>query len=112
MGDASRALNQLDEAIPEYMAALAMDRCSAAAWAALGQTALQGGRPMEATRALQLATRISPKHYPAYAALGQALEHLGQTERASIAYAQALSIKPDYPPATDGLARVAGALNR
>ena len=67
---------------------------------------------MEATRALQLATRISPKHYHAYTALGQALEHLGQPDRASIAYAQALSIKPDYPPATDGLARVAGALNR
>ena len=112
IGDISRAQNRLDEAIPEYMAALAMDRCSAAAWTALGHAALQGDRPAEAIRSLQIATRISPQHYPAYTALGQALERLGQPDRAATAYGQALSIKPDYPPATDGLARVGGGLSR
>ena len=111
MGDISRSQNRLDDAIPEYMAALAMDRCSAAAWAALGYAALQGNRPVEAIRALQITTRLSPQHHPAYAALGQALERLGQLDRASVAYAEALSIKPDYTPATDGLARVGAGLN-
>ncbi|MFT5683385.1 MAG: tetratricopeptide (TPR) repeat protein [Myxococcota bacterium] len=112
LGDIARSRSSLDDSVQEYMAALAMDRCSALAWAALGQTALQGDRPVEAIRALQIATGLQPDHYAAYTALGQALERLGQLDRASVAYARALSIRPDHTPATHGLARVQVDLNR
>lgn len=112
LGEVARTRGDLDASVQEYMAALAMDRCSALAWAALGQTALQGDRPVEAIRALQIATGLQPQHYAAYTGLGQALERLGQLERASVAYARALSIRPDHTPATHGLARVQVDLNR
>jgi hypothetical protein len=112
LGDIARSQNHLDEAVQEYLAALTLDPCSAVAWAALGQTALQGDRPVEAIRALQIATRLEPGHFAAYTALGQALERLGQLDRASVAYARALSIRPDHTPASHGLARVQVDLQR
>ncbi|MDG1478428.1 MAG: tetratricopeptide repeat protein [Myxococcota bacterium] len=112
LGDIARAQADLDGSMKEYLAALAMDRCSALAWAALGQTALQGDRPAEAIQALQIATQLQPDHYAAYTNLGQALERLGQLDRASIAYGEALSIQPSHTPAAHGLARVRARLYR
>lgn len=112
LGDIARTRADLDGSLQEYLAALAMDRCSAPAWAALGQAALQGGRSAEAIRALQIATQLQPDHYVAYTAIGQAMERLGHLDEASIAYGQALSIRPAHTPATHGLARVRARLYR
>ena len=112
LGEAAQARADLDEAVQEYLAALAMDRCNSLAWAALGQTALQGDRPIEAIRALQTATHLHPEHHTAFTALGQALERMGQLDRASVAYARALAIRPDHLPASHGLVRVQEDLRR
>ncbi len=111
LGDVARLHGELDEAVQEYLVALTLDRCSAYAWAALGQVMLQGSRPIEAIRALQIATTLNPQHYSAFTALGEALERMGQLDRAAIAYTQALGVQPGHLPASQGLARVQADLH-
>ena len=105
MGDAARLLGHLEEAIQEYTAAIAMDRCNVGGWAALGMAALSGGRLSEARAALRIAVNIDPKHYGALTALGETEERLGQHTDAAAAYQAALQAMPGHPPAARGLTR-------
>lgn len=108
MGDAARVTGDLEEAIQEYLAALAMDRCSVNGWSALGMAALSGGRLSEARVALRIAVNIDQSHYGAMTALGETEERLGQNAAATAAYQAALRANPSHAPAMRGLSRVQG----
>jgi hypothetical protein len=107
IGNEAFISGRLQKAVDEYRAALSIDRCDAAAWAALGEAALKQGRPDLAVRALRETLRHNPRNYHAAATLGLAYEKIGQKGLAQEAYRQALAIKPGLPAAVEGLARVA-----
>jgi tetratricopeptide (TPR) repeat protein len=104
-GDAARLAGALDEAVGEYLAAIAMDRCSVGGWSALGAAALGGGRLSEARAALRVAVSLDEGHYGALTALGEVEERMGQRTAAAAAYRAALSVRPSHEPAARGLAR-------
>jgi adenylate cyclase len=60
-GQLLRAQNQYDAAIPEYEAAIALDRNSVLALAALGQCKFRAGAMEEAVLAQEQAIRLSPR---------------------------------------------------
>jgi hypothetical protein len=105
-GDKSVVAGNWNEAASNYIAALSIDKCSAFAWAGLGEAFLVTGDAPSARTALTSATGLMPQHYQAWTNLGLAEETLGNAAAAAAAFDRALTIKPDHLPASEGLERV------
>lgn len=106
LGDAARVSGDLHEAVQEYLAAVAMDRCSVNGWSALGMAALSGGLLNDAETALEIAVNLDDGHYGAWTALGEVRERQGMPQRALSAYEAALTVQPQHPPAMRAVARI------
>lgn len=109
MGDEARLRGDHQQAADEYRVAVTLDRCSAIAWAALGQIALAADDRTKAVASLEHAVALRPDHYGALTSLGLAYEASGQPAQARAAFEQALALRPGHPAAEDGLGRVRAA---
>ena len=105
LGDEAMILSDAQNALGHWRAAVTINVCNAPAWANIGSTLVDHGRPDAGEQALAAATRLSPKSARSWSELGRAEEALGAWERAVDAYQQALLLQPDLRSAVDGLRR-------
>ena len=99
LGNALRALGQLEGAMASYQRALGIKPDYADAHSNLGNTLRDLGQFEGAAVSYQRALEINPDFAEAHYNLGNALRDLGQLENAVACYRRALEIKPDFPEA-------------
>jgi serine/threonine-protein kinase len=103
-----------DEALPFFLAAVALRPESPGAYFNLGQAYRNNGRLDDAITAYREATRLKPDYAEAYFSLGIALGKKGAVDEAITAYREAIQHNPDHADAYSNLGvalREKGALD-
>jgi tetratricopeptide (TPR) repeat protein len=96
---------QYDQAMAEDERAIALDPNNADSYVRQAQTLNFAGKPEEALRALEQATRLNPRYPPLYSLqLGQAYQLTGRYAEAIAALKEAISRSPNFLPAHEVLA--------
>jgi Tfp pilus assembly protein PilF len=106
-GVKAQQVGQLDLAIADFEAALALGGEDAAVLNALGLCLARAGRAAEGLERLDRAIALAPGAAPHHYNRGWALEALGELAAARAAYARALDLDPAHVQATAGLANLA-----
>jgi tetratricopeptide (TPR) repeat protein len=99
LGNAYKALGQLDFAIVAYREAVRLDPQFQAAYSNLGAALKGRGNLEEAVASCRRALEIKPDFAEAHNNLGVALHNLGRPDEAADSYRRAIQIKPDYAEA-------------
>ena len=106
IGEAHRALMELDKAVAAYRRALQIRPDSAKAYSNLGVALQQQGKSLEAATSCRRALAINPNYAEAHGNLGAALESLNELDEAADSYRRAVQLKPDCVAAHYGLGNV------
>jgi len=97
LGRALKQQGNLDEAVPHYRRAIALDPRLAAAHNALGSALGSQGQVREAIREFRETLRLQPDNEEAHNNLGLALRMTGERDQALAEFTAALARKPDWP---------------
>jgi tetratricopeptide (TPR) repeat protein len=103
---------QLDEAVAEFEAAVALAPNNADAYFQLGSAYYDLGRLDEAAAALQKAVELDPANPDAHRNLGTVYGKLDQWEEAAAAYERAIELKPDFGEAYGDLVGAYASVGR
>ena len=103
LGNALRALGQLDDAAASYRRALEIKPGFAEVHNNLGNALQDLGQPDDAAASYRRALEIKPDYADAHSNLGLALQDLGQLDNAVASYRRALEIKSDFAEAHNNL---------
>jgi len=87
LGTIYQAMDRLDDALAEYLAAALVDPASATAFASAGQLRADQGDDESAMAMLRIAVRLDANHGAAHYALGRALLRAGRADEARQALA-------------------------
>jgi len=96
LGAAYHAGGDLEAAVREYRAAIALFPGEAAVHADLGGALIDLGRPDEAAQALERAISISDRYAPAHFKYAILLQRTGRPEQARAEYERAVELVPTY----------------
>ena len=96
LGAVLRALGRAEEAEAAYRAAIASDRCCAAAQYNLANLLAAGARLSEAIPAYRAAIALNPRYAQAWNGLGDVLQRAGRLEEAVEAFATASRELPNW----------------
>ena len=110
LGNALKALGQLDGAIERFRNALTLSPTFALAHYNLGNAYSSLGRHEDAALSFSHAVRLQPGDAPSYNNLGNALHALGRHEEAAAAFRTALRLRPDHAGARNNLGMSLNAL--
>lgn len=97
LGFALAELDQYDEALAEYRAALAIRPSFADPHNNIGMIEAKLGRPAEALASYDRALALDPKLAPAHGNRANALDDLGRFEEAERAYRESIRLDPELP---------------
>ena len=103
LGNALKALGQLEEAVASYRRALKIKSDYAEAYCNMGAALRDSARFEEAVASYRQALAINPVYPRVYSNLGLALNDLGKFEEAAESSRRAIEIKPDYAEAHNNL---------
>ena len=112
LGQALKAIGQMDRAETAYAGALRLDGMNELARLGLGELKIGTGRPEEAITEFALALRRRPSLVAAHLGLGNALAVLGRNEEALERYGQTLALRPRLPEAEFAAGFVLSRLGR
>jgi tetratricopeptide (TPR) repeat protein len=112
LGQALKAINQIEKAEYAYSEALRRDGMDALARMGLGELKIATGRAEEAIRDFDLALRRKPALVAAHLGLGNAHAFMGRNEEALKHYDRALAINPRLPEADFAAGFVLARLKR
>ncbi|HTH58576.1 MAG TPA: tetratricopeptide repeat protein [Paraburkholderia sp.] len=110
LGNALKALGQLDGAIERFRNALTLAPTFALAHYNLGNAYSSLGRHEDAALSFGHAVRLQPGDASAYNNLGNALHALGRHDEAVVAFRTALQLRPDHAGARNNLGMSLNAL--
>ena len=103
LGNALKALGQLDGAVASYRAALAMQPDYPDACRNLGIALQAGGQHAGAMAAFRQAIALAPAYAEVYSNMGAALKEQGRADDAVASYRRAISLKPGLAEAHTNL---------
>ncbi len=112
LGQAFKAVGQIDEAESAYAGALRLDGMNELARLGLGELKIGTGRPEEAMVEFELALRRRPSLVAAHLGLGNALAVLGRNEEALERYQETLAWRARLPEAEFAAGFVLARLGR
>ncbi len=98
-----QSLGQLEEAIAQYNASLALNPNFPTGLSNLSNTLRLSGRYDDAIAAARRAIELNAGYAPAYVNLGYALQEKGDLEQAIDAFQKALMVRADFPEAQTNL---------
>ncbi|HEV3104757.1 MAG TPA: tetratricopeptide repeat protein [Trinickia sp.] len=112
LGNALKALGELDGAIERFRNALTLAPEFPLAHYNLGNAYAAAGRHEDAVDAFEKSLRLQPRDASTYNNLGNALNALGRHEEAVEAFSRALSLRPGHAGAHNNLGMAMSALGR
>jgi len=112
LGNALKALGQLDAAIERFRNALTLAPTFALAHYNLGNAYAAVGRHEDAADAFQKSLRLQPSNGSSHNNLGNALHALGRHEEAIASFQRALELQPGHAGAHNNLGMALNALGR
>ena len=107
-----QSLGQLEEAIAQYNASLALNPNFPTGLSNLSNTLRLSGRYDDAIAAARRAIELNAGYAPAYVNLGYALQEKGDLEQAIDAFQKALMVRADFPEAQTNLGSALAAVGR
>lgn len=112
LGNALKALGQLDGAIERFRNALTLAPEFPLAHYNLGNAYAAAGRHADAVDAFERSLRLQPDDAPTWNNLGNALHAVGRHDDAIQAFKRALALRPDHAGAHNNLGMAYAALGR
>ena len=112
LGNALKALGQLDGAIERFRNALTLAPTFPLAHYNLGNAYAAAGRHEDAADAFQKSLRLQPANTSSHNNLGNALHALGRHEEAIASFQRALELQPGHAGAHNNLGMALNALDR
>ena len=103
MGAEHQRAGRLEEAIPEYTRALALNPNLSEAYNNLGVVLRGTGRPEAAVACYRRAIALRPRNGSSYTNLGNVLRDLGRSQAAVASHQQAVYLEPNNPNALHNL---------
>jgi tetratricopeptide (TPR) repeat protein len=112
LGNALKAMGQLDGAIERFRNALTLAPSFPLAHYNLGNAYAAAGRHEDAADAFQKSLRLQPGNASSHNNLGNALHALGRHEEAIASFERALELQPGHPGAHNNLGMAFNALGK